>query len=128
MFDGYKKQPSTKVVTHLGRNKKTVSKQINFSKETICSVTKEIFLSNPSNKDKLIKMEAQCKVKYAEEDADLDTANIGVKESLDQNTAFIGEDTDLLILFLYSAQCALNINVTFAVTLIKTKEYARFMI
>ena len=45
--------------------------------------------------------EAQCQVKYAGEDADLDIAKIGVKESLNQNTAVIGEDTDLLILLLY---------------------------
>ena len=32
VFDGYKEQPSTKDVTHFRRNKKPVSKQINFSK------------------------------------------------------------------------------------------------
>ena len=74
MFDDYKETPSTKVVTH-------------FSKETICSVTKnQEFLTDPSNKEKLIKMigeslsEAQCQVKYAGEDTDLDITKIGVKE------------------------------------------------
>ena len=51
MIDGYKEQPSAKDVTHFHHNKKTVLKQINFSKETICIVTKEEFLANPSNKE-----------------------------------------------------------------------------
>ena len=96
-FDGYKEQPSTKDVTHLCHNKKTVSKQINFSKETISTMTKEEFIANPSNKEKLIKTigeslsRAQGQVKFSEEVADLDKAKIGVKESLNQNTAVIGE-------------------------------------
>ena len=45
--------------------------------------------------------EEQCQEKFAAEDADIDMTKICVKESLNQNTAVIGEDTDLLIIRLY---------------------------
>jgi 5'-3' exonuclease len=54
-----------------------------------------------------------CKVIYADEDADVDIAKVGVSESLKKNTTVIGEDTDLLVLLLYYSTTDTRYNLYF---------------
>ena len=54
IFDGYNSKPSTKDTTRLRRASKSMSRQINFTEEMNCNVSKEDFLANLSNKTRII--------------------------------------------------------------------------
>lgn len=83
---------------------------VNFTAETTFSGKKEEFLSRDTNKQKLIWMisdalkEKNCTVVHAPGDADVDIVKAAVDASLQHTTTLIGEDTDLLVLLLYSEQ------------------------
>ena len=109
VFYAYMLGPSTKDNAHLRRNAKGESEQINFTSEMKLHVTKSSFLANVHNKSKMIQLiglnlkNAGCIVVYAEEDADVDIAILACKESLSKNITIVGEDSDLLVLQLYSS-------------------------
>ena len=93
-----------------------------------CDVSKESFLANSSNKEKLIRLigeklsNSNCKVIYANEDADMDIAKVGVHELLTKNTTVIGEDTDLLVLLLYYSTSDTEYNLFFRSDITKSKK------
>ena len=128
VFDGYMSGPSTKDNTHLRRSTKGVSRLINFSPEMKFQGNKSSFLVNVRNKTKIIQLigsqleKENCKVVYAEEDADVDVAVIACNESMSNNVIVVGEDSDLLVLLLYySTFYDSAFNLTFKSDLTKSK-------
>lgn len=109
IFDGYNKSPTIKDVTHRRRGTKT-SRDVNFSPNMKFIGKKEQFLSNESNKQKMILLignllrQHGCTVYHADGDADVDIALAVVSSSEGMHTTVIGEDTDLLILLLHHAK------------------------
>lgn len=110
VFDGYSQQPSTKDITHIRRNLSIRnSPDIHFTEDMLFSSKKDIFLSNPNNKQRFIKLlgkrleETEVKVHHAESDADVMIVQTAITQSATNEVVVIGEDTDLLILLLYHA-------------------------
>ena len=52
VFDGYK-TPSTKDMTHMKRKKGVSGVEVTFSIDTVLVISKDMFLSNERNKEKL---------------------------------------------------------------------------
>ena len=105
VFDGYEEGPSIKDNTHQRRGR-NVHHVVSFTAQTELSGKKEEFLSRDTNKQRLIQMisdqlrERYCIVVKAHGDADMGIVNTVVETSLQHTTMLIGEDTDLLVLFL----------------------------
>ena len=91
VFDGYKSEPFNKDFTHYQRQRKSkkVSEPIASSGRTIYSAKSNLFGEKLSG--------TECKVIYADGDADLNLAKIGLRESLSKNAVVIGKDTDSFI-------------------------------
>ena len=93
-----------------------------------CDVSKESFLANSSNKEILIRLigeklsNSNCKVTYANKDAEMDIAKVGVHESLTKITTIIAEDTDLLVLLLYYSTSDTKYNLFFRSDITKSKK------
>ena len=100
-FDGYK--TSTKDSTHLKRSK--ACRDIHFDLSMPCEVSRDDFLSNTFNKDRLIKylidhLTPTYTVTQVEADADVPIVKVVVEYSKKFTTVLVGEDTDLLVLCL----------------------------
>lgn len=91
VFDGYKSEPFNKDFTHYQRQRKSkkASEPIASSGRTIYSAKSNLFGEKLSG--------TECKVIYADGDADLNLAKIGLRESLSKNAVVIGKDTDSFI-------------------------------
>ena len=80
---------------------------VSFTKEMCLTVAKDIFLSNPMNKQNFLKplgddlQATGCKIFYALSDADVLIAQKAIKSASVQDTVLVGDDTDLLVLLLY---------------------------
>ena len=109
VFDGYIAGPSTKDITHTRRLGGIVGAKVNFNASTPFTTKKEQFLTNASNKQAFISLLSQklvsagCHVLQADGDADVLIAKTAVACAAEHSTTIIGEDTDLLILLIFSA-------------------------
>ena len=98
--------PSTKDCMHLKRMKGLSSPAVHLLPENKLSMTKEVFLRNNKNKDRFIHLVGielaadECKVLYADSDADTLIIRTAIQQSNNENTCIVGNDTDLLILLL----------------------------
>jgi hypothetical protein len=110
VFDSYVNAPSIKDVTHRRRCRDRISTNVNFTPQTVFSGNKENFLSNSTNKQRIINLIgihltlSNCTVIHASGDADVDIVKEAVSSSENMNTTVIGEDTDLLLLLLHHSR------------------------
>ena len=106
IFDGYD-VASTKDMTHLRRQKGKKCVKVSFSMDMKLTESKDLFLSDSTNKQRFIKMLGEhlhlsgCQVFHAESDADLLIVLKAVESAETTKTVLVGEDTDLLVLLLY---------------------------
>ena len=104
VFDGYESGLSTKQGTQSRRARGVVGPTVHFTPDMICTVTKEKFLANPSNKQRFINLLASvldkegCQVLNARADADVLIVQTAIKTAESQTTIVVGDDTDLLVL------------------------------
>jgi hypothetical protein len=113
VFDSYPELPSIKDVTHLRGTKGIVSPNINSTPTMPCKIKKDLFMSNSHSKQAFINMlceklnERDTRYKNAVDDADLLIAQTAVDCALSSEVIVIGEDTDLLVLFIHhvNQQC-----------------------
>ena len=110
VFDGYSNGPTTKDVTHGRRVKGVIGTRVLFNGWTTVKSKKELFLSNPENKQDFVNLLGShllnkgCKVTQAPDDADVLIAMTAIKEASKAPTVVIGEeDTDVLILLCHHA-------------------------
>ena len=54
VFDGYQNGPSTEDNTHSRRTKSSIAAEMRFTGDKICSMKKDVFLSNMTNKQRFI--------------------------------------------------------------------------
>ena len=108
VFDGYEKF-STKDMTHRRRSKGKKGVSVSFTQDMSLTVTKDIFLNDPTNKQCFIQMLGEklanegCKVFHDPADADLLFVKKAVESALSIDTALVGDDTDLLVLLIFHA-------------------------
>ena len=106
VFDGYI-GASTKDMTHRRRAKGKKGVTVSFNMDMCLTVTKEEFLSDGQNKQRFIHFLSQnletagCAVVQAQGDADTLIVQKAIESTHEQDTALIGDDTDLLVLSLY---------------------------
>jgi hypothetical protein len=106
VFDGYQSGATIKDMTHANRRQKFFP-NVSFSPSMHFNGWKEDFLSNTSNKQRIIFLigkhlsERGCTVKHSVGDADVDIAKTAVASAVVTPTTVIAEDTDLLVLLLY---------------------------
>lgn len=92
------------------RTTKNQGPDLSFCGDTACHLTKEVFVSNPKNKDSFIHLlgshltEAKHKVLYAPADADVLIAKTAIESAQSVNTVVVGDDTDLLVLLIHNSQ------------------------
>jgi hypothetical protein len=105
VFDGYGSGPTTKDQVHLRRSSGIIGPEVhNLSPDKRLSFSKDVFLSNNSNKQAFVYLLSEaleasgCNVLHATGDADTLIVRTALKTSIDSNTFVIGEDTDLLVL------------------------------
>jgi len=108
VFDGYDNGPDIKDVTHKRRNHGT-GPTVALNLQTVVTLKKKEFLSNRVNKQKFLSVlssqleEVGCSTSHANSDADVLIVKTAIRSSKIVNTVLVGEDTDLLVLFLYHA-------------------------
>ena len=107
IFDGYS-ESLTKEMVHLRRAKGQAGVTVTFTEDMKLTMKKVNFLANRINKQQFINMlgsylEKKCKVHHAPRDADLLIVQKAVESATMENTASVGDDTDLLILLCYHA-------------------------
>ena len=108
VFDGYEKF-STKDMTHRRRSKGKKGVSVCFTQDMSLTVTKDIFLNDPTNKQCFIQMLGEklanegCKVFHGPADADLLIVKKTVESALSMDTVLVGDDTDLLVLLIFHA-------------------------
>lgn len=119
VFDGYSHGPTTKDVAHIRRSKGLTGRDVFFNENTPFRSKKEVFLSNPSNKQKFIELlqndlqKSGCCTINADCDADLLIVQTTLSQGKENNVALIGEDTDLLVLLLHHMDLAESKEVYF---------------
>ena len=107
VFDGYRSGPSTKDAAHQRRAANGIGPEVKFTPTMLVNQKKEVFLSNPANKQNFIDqlserlIKAGCTVIHATSDADLLIVSKAVEMSLHSPTTLVGDDTDLLVLLCY---------------------------
>ena len=117
MFDGYhNSEKSTKTAERLRRKLCFSAATVVFDETMSATMPKERFLSNDSNKERLISMlrpkleEEGYRVKQAHEDADTLIVSTAVDMAKhNEVVAIVGEDTDLLVLLTALAPPSSNI-------------------
>ena len=78
--------------------------EVRFTGEIICSMKKDMFLSNKTNKQRFITLlsshfqQNNIVVRNAEADADVLEIQTAIESAASNNTVLVGDDTDLLIL------------------------------
>ena len=112
VFDGYTSEYTIKDMTHNHRTN-TIFPSVNFTPDMIFTGSKEMFLTNKGNKQKIITLIAEeiqqgCSVIHAVDDADIDIVKTAVESSKIKNTTVIGEDTDLLVLLIYWCKSSIS--------------------
>ena len=106
IFDGYC-GASTKDITHRQRTRGKKGPTVSFTKEMCLTVSKELFLIAPQNKQCLIELlgevlqEAGCEVFHAQADADVLIVQKAIESANSKDTVLVGDDSDLLVLLLY---------------------------
>jgi len=104
VFDGYTSGPTTKDNTHARRQKSKPGPEVHFTNDMICTLTKDQFLSNSTNKQKFINvLSAEFEhdghhVSHAQSDADVLIVQTAIQMAQDYDTVVVGDDTDLLVL------------------------------
>ena len=107
VFDGYVSGPSTKDVTHLRRTKGKSSAEVQFTPDMTLQTRKDLFLSNPQNKQRFIDFlsdELQrnsCVAVCAQSDADCMIVAEALESAKKQVTVDVGDNADLLVLLCY---------------------------
>ena len=107
VFDGYADAPSTKDMAHVKRCGATHTPTVVLTDQTVLSKKREIFLSNPKNKQEFINnlgfhlTKANYKVVHADGDADSLIVKTAIEEVHTKATTVICEDTDVLCMLLY---------------------------
>jgi len=111
VFDGYAEAPSLKDHEHQRRlsKMKAVSPDVNFDATTTVVCEQESFLTNDSNKDKLIKLlmsgikANEISTVQSSGDADVDIASTALKFASSQElaVAVVADDTDILVLLVH---------------------------
>ena len=87
--------------------KEKKGKKISFNVEMSLSVTKDVFLTDTTNKQRFIALlgdelsKNNCIVYYAKSDADFLIVQKAVETAEYSNTVVLGDDTDLLVLLIY---------------------------
>ena len=106
VFDGYE-GISTKDMTHRRRSKGKKGLTVSFTLDMCLSVSKDIFLNDPTNKQNFICLlgiklrEQNCQVFHSRSDADLLIVQKTVESAESVDTVLVGDDTDLLVLLIY---------------------------
>ena len=94
-------------MAHRRRAKGKLGPTVSFTKEMCLTVAKDIFLSNPMNKQNFLKQLGDdlqatgCQIFYASSDADVLIAQKTIESASAQDTVLVGDDTDLILLLLY---------------------------
>ena len=110
MFDGYDGKPSTKDTTHVRRTKGKKSISMHFTGKMKLNMKKNVFLTNLENKQLFLEMlvikmnEAKLNAIQSSGDSDVLIVQTAVSSAATKPTVIIGEDIDLLILFLHHAR------------------------
>jgi hypothetical protein len=105
-FDGYPKL-STKANTHWRRKSSKSSVPVQFSKEMVLPMTKEVFMSNKINTTCFTGLLGEtlsaigCKIFNGPGDADLLIIQTVIEVARQKNVGVHGGDTDLLVLILF---------------------------
>ena len=101
-------------MAHRQRAKGNQGPTVSFTKEMCLTVTKEVFLTNTMNKQNFIKQLGDslqlvgCEVFHAPSDADVLIAEKALQSADIQDTALVGDDTDLLVLLLHHSKLTSN--------------------
>ena len=104
VLDGYQNGPSTEDNTYSRRTKSSIAAEMRFTGDVICSMKKDVFLSNMTNKQRFITLlsshlqQNNIVVIHAEADADVLVAQTAIESAASNDTVLVGDDTDLLIL------------------------------
>ena len=104
VFDGYQNGPSTKDITHCRRAKSGIAAEVRFTGDMICSMKKDVFLFNKTNKQRFITLlsshlqQTGIVVVNAEADANVQVSQTAIDSAASNETVLVGDDTDLLIL------------------------------
>ena len=118
VFDGYC-GASTKDMTHRRRAKGRKGPTVSFTKEMCLTVAKDVFLSDPQNKQNFLQLLGDnpqmtgCDVFHATSDADVLIVQKAIESADNQDTTLVGDDTDLLVLLLYHTKLT-SYNLFFA--------------
>ena len=94
-------------MAHRRRAKGKLGPTVSFTKEMCLTVAKDIFLSNPMNKQNFLKQlgddlqAAGCQIFYASSYADVLISKKTIESASVQDTVLIEDDTDLIVLLLY---------------------------
>ena len=103
VFDGYR-NPSTKYMIHQRRTGGKIEIEVTFTEDMKLTMSKDIFLTNVSNKQNFIDMLSYyqqlsgCLTEHAVGDA-----QTAVRSAATRNTVLIADDADLVILLCYYA-------------------------
>ena len=106
VFDGYE-VASTKDLTHMRRSKGKLGPIVSFTPDMKLSGTKDLFLSNKTNKQNFISMlgaelqKYNCKVYHDSADADYLIVRKAIDTGASMDTILVGNDTDLLVLLIF---------------------------
>ena len=109
VFDGYK-VASTKDLTHMRCSKGKLGPIVSFTPDMKLSCTKDLFLSNKTNKQNFISMlgaelqKYNCKVYHDSADADYLIVKKAIDTAESMDTILVGDDTDLLVLLIFHTQ------------------------
>ena len=106
-------------MTHRRRAKGRKGPTVSFTKEMCLTVAKDIFLSDPQNKQNFLQLLGDnlqmtgCDVFHATSDADVLIVQKAIESADNQDTTLVGDDTDLLVLLLYHTKLT-SYNLFFA--------------
>ena len=109
VFDGYEVD-STKDLTHMRCSKGKLGPIVSFTPDMKLSCTKDLFLSNKTNKQNFISMlgaelqKYNCKVYHDSADADYLIVRKAIDTGESMDTILVGNDTDLLVLLIFHTQ------------------------
>jgi len=104
VFDGYVSAPSTKDVAHSRRARSHSSPLVNFTKDMVCTIKKDDFLANQTNKQRFINLlsddlqRQHNDVLHGRADADVLIVETAIACAHSKDTVLVGDDTDLLVL------------------------------
>ena len=109
VFDGYEDGPSTKDCAHQRRSG-ICGPAVSFDGDMILKMKKDMFLSNPANKQRFINLLGEklqlsgYTINHSSGDADLMIVQAAVESAKSTTTVLVGDDTDLLVLLCYHAE------------------------